>query len=141
MIGSVSFISNAWGGRTSDKYITKNSGFLDHILPGDLVLADRGFDIKETLGTIHSKLAIPVFTRGKKQLSPLDIESTRKIASVRIHVERVIGQVRKKYSILSGVMPVDFMKTKPSDQHCMLDKIAYVCCALINLCPSVVNFE
>ena len=41
--GVISFISNGWGGRTSDKYITKNLGFLNHLLPGDIVLADRGF--------------------------------------------------------------------------------------------------
>ncbi|ESO85592.1 hypothetical protein LOTGIDRAFT_98628, partial [Lottia gigantea] len=41
--GSVSFISKGWGGRTSDKHVTENSGFLSNILPGDLVLADRGF--------------------------------------------------------------------------------------------------
>ena len=58
--GTISIISNAWGGKTSDKYITENCGFLDHILPGDLVMADRGFDIKETLGTKHCQLAMPV---------------------------------------------------------------------------------
>ena len=31
--GVISFISNGWGGRTSDKYITENSGFLNHLLP------------------------------------------------------------------------------------------------------------
>lgn len=40
--GSICFISNGWGGRTSDKFITENSNFLSHLLPGDLVLADRG---------------------------------------------------------------------------------------------------
>ena len=140
-LGSVSFISNAWGGRTSDKYITENSGFLDYILPGDLVLADRGFDIKNSLGAINCKMAIPAFTKGKSQLSPLDVETTRKIASVRIHVERVIGQVRQKYTILSGIMPIDFLITKPEDKHCMLDKIAFICCALVNFCPSIINFD
>lgn len=38
--GVISFISKGWGGRTSDKRITENCGFLDKLLPGDLVLAD-----------------------------------------------------------------------------------------------------
>jgi hypothetical protein len=39
--GTVSYISKAWGGRVSDKYITENGGFLNNIYPGDLVLADQ----------------------------------------------------------------------------------------------------
>ena len=33
--GSIAYISNAWGGRVSDKVITQEYGFLDHIEPGD----------------------------------------------------------------------------------------------------------
>ncbi|XP_041347169.1 uncharacterized protein LOC121367048 [Gigantopelta aegis] len=94
--GTVSYISKAWGGRVSDKYITEHDGFLNNILPGDLVLADRGFDIQATVGAMMAEVKIPAFTRGKNQLAPVDIETTRKIAHVRIHVERVIGTVRQK---------------------------------------------
>ena len=45
--GVISFISSAWCGRVSDKYLTEHSNFLKHLLPGDLVLADRGFDISD----------------------------------------------------------------------------------------------
>ena len=34
--GTISFISQAWGGRASDKFITEHSGFLDVLSPGDL---------------------------------------------------------------------------------------------------------
>ncbi|KAK0155521.1 hypothetical protein N1851_002110 [Merluccius polli] len=95
--GTVSYISNAWGGRVSDKHLTENCGFLDNIVPGDLVLADRAFNIQATLGCRMAHVKIPAFTRGKSQLAPVDLETTRKIAHVRIHVERVIGSVRQKY--------------------------------------------
>ncbi|KAL4112366.1 hypothetical protein QTP88_016174 [Uroleucon formosanum] len=36
--GNISFISEGWGGRTSDKYITKNSNLLNKLLPGDVVM-------------------------------------------------------------------------------------------------------
>ena len=58
-------------------------------------MADRGFDISDTLGSVCAGVRIPAFTKGKNQLSPLDVESTRKLASNRIHVERVIGIVRQ----------------------------------------------
>ncbi|XP_057678018.1 uncharacterized protein LOC130907217 isoform X1 [Corythoichthys intestinalis] len=44
---AICFLSKGWGGRTSDKFIILNSGFLDNLLPGHIVLADRGFDIQE----------------------------------------------------------------------------------------------
>jgi len=36
--GCISFVSEAWGGRTSDKYLTENVGLLDKLLHGDLVM-------------------------------------------------------------------------------------------------------
>ena len=89
--GTISFIYVGWGGRTSDKHLTEKCGFLDVLSPGDLILADRGFNIAETLGSCSASLKIPAFTKGRSQLSALDVESTRGLAAVRIHVERVIG--------------------------------------------------
>ena len=42
----------------------------------------------------HANLSITAFTKGKNQLDPVDVEKTRGIANVRIHVERVIGFLR-----------------------------------------------
>ncbi|XP_041376934.1 uncharacterized protein LOC121389396 [Gigantopelta aegis] len=139
--GTVSFISKGWGGRATDKYITEHSGFLNYILPGDIVLADRGFDIKDIMGSLCAKAKIPAFTRGKDQLSPLEIESTRKIAHCRIHVERVIGCVRQKYTMLDSTIPIRFMMTKDSESMTILDKICHVCCSLTNLCEPIVCFD
>ena len=35
--GVISYISEGYGGRVSDKFITKHCGFLHHLLPGDIV--------------------------------------------------------------------------------------------------------
>lgn len=75
-------------------------------MPGDIVLADRGFDISESVGMMQARLHIPAFTKGKSQLSAVEVENTRTIANVRIHVERVIGCVRQKYAILQGTLSV-----------------------------------
>lgn len=136
--GTVSFISEGWGGRTSDKFLTENSGFLDKIMPTDLILADRGFDIVETVGLAQGELKIPAFTKGKKQLSPVEIESTRRLAAVRIHVERVIGTVRQKYPIMNSCIPISLVKDSCLGDLTALDKIVKVCCALNNVCASII---
>ena len=92
--------------RTSDKFLTDSCGILNKLLPWDLVLADRDFTIVEGMMLQQAQLAIPAFTKGKDQLYLVDIEKTRGIANVRIHVERVIGLLRRKCSILSGILPI-----------------------------------
>lgn len=138
--GVISFLSKAWGGRVSDKYLTENSGFLNKLTPGDVVLADRGFDIKDSVGLMCAEVKVPAFTKGRTQLSAFDVESTRKIAHVRIHVERVIGTVRQKYTILNSTLPIDFLKTD-GEKFSTIDKIVTVSCALTNLCDSVIPVE
>ena len=137
----MAFVSDAWGGRASDKYITENSGILKKLLPGDIILADRGFDIAESVGTMQAKLHIPAFTKGKSQLSPLEVEETRSIANVRIHVERVIGLVRQKFTILQSTLPIQSVATREEDDCPSIDRMICVCCALVNCCDSVVPFD
>ena len=139
--GVISFVSDTWGGRVSDKHLTEHCGILKKLLPGDIVLADGGFDISDSVGMMLAKLHIPAFTKGKSQLSALEVENTRTIANVRIHIERVIGCVRQKYSILQGTLPIDFVTVRKEESSPQVDRIVRVCCALNNLCNSVVPFE
>ena len=139
--GVITYISDAWGGRVSDKYLTEHCGILKKILPGDIVLADRGFDISDSIGAMQAKLHIPAFTKGKDQLSALEVEETRSIANVRIHVERVIGCVRQKYTILQATLPIHFVAKRSGELCPLIDRIARVCCALCNVCDSVVPFN
>ena len=74
--GVITFISKALGSRTSDKYLTENSKFLNNLLPGDVVLVGSDFDIAESVGFYCAEFKIPAFTKGKKQLSAADVEST-----------------------------------------------------------------
>ena len=72
--GVVSFMSKAWGGRASNRFITETSGFLLNLLPGDLILADRGFDIQDSAILHYAKVKIPDFRKGKQQMLSLEVE-------------------------------------------------------------------
>ena len=62
--GSVSYISKSWSGRTSDKYITEHSGYLNILLPGDIVLVDHGFDVADSVAIMGRRLNLPAFSKG-----------------------------------------------------------------------------
>ena len=101
--GQVSFLSDLWGGRVSDKQITRESGVLDLIERGDNTMVDRGFDIKDIVPEVVT-VNMPPFLAGRNQLTAAETEETMTIASVRIHVERAIGRI-KTYHILDGNLP------------------------------------
>jgi len=139
--GTISFVSEAWVGRTSDKFLTENCGFLSNLTPGDLVLADRGFTVHEEVWFRQVELNNPAFTKGKNQLDPLDVEKTRKIAKVRLHMECVIGILRQKYTILQSTLPTYFLTCNQERQIPLIDRILRVCSALVNLCPPIIPFD
>jgi len=122
------------GGRVSDKHLTSSCGFLDKLMHGDLVLADRGFDISEELALHGATLSIPPFTKGKRQLSQREVEEARRLSRVRIHVERAIGRL-KNYRILQRTLPITLVKRPYEKSYATVDKILIVCCALCNLHP------
>lgn len=105
------------------------------------MLADRGFNVAEAIGMVQSQLHLPAFTRGKSQLSALEVEQTREIANVRIHVERVIGAVKQKFSISQSTLPIDFIVKRSNELCPLINRIVRVSCALCNLCDSVVPFD
>ena len=136
----ISFVSSGWGGRVSDKFLTENSGLLDRLIPGDVVLADRGFTVTDSVAVVGARLHMPAFTKGKDQLSALEVEECQAISNVCIHVERVIGCVRQKYTILGGPLPIDFLEKRPEHTVPIIDRMVRVCCSLCNVCESVVSF-
>ena len=75
--GMTTFVSSSWDGRVSDKHLTMNSGLLQKLLPGDIVLADRGFDVGEVVAMAQASLHMPAFTKRLDQLPPAEVEKTR----------------------------------------------------------------
>ena len=129
LAGAISFLSSGWGGRASDKVINFDSGFLGKLEHGDAILADRGFLVREDWAIVGATLRIPSFTKGKSQLPGSCVDTSRQLSRVRIHVERVIGQL-KTFKILNTVIPIS--------QVDMLDDILTICAGLTNLRGAVV---
>ena len=124
--GAITFVSKLFPGSISDKELTRKSGLLDLLENGDSVMADRGFDIQDDLTPLGVKVNIPPFLKGKKQLDEHEMIETRRIASLRIHVERAMERI-KNYHIFDRVLPVSL--TDVSEQ------MFFVCAALSNFLP------
>jgi len=99
-----------------------------------VILADRGFTCDDYARMMMAEVKTPPFTKGKRQLEKVEIDWSRELSLVRIHVERVIGVLKQKYTILQGTLPIALIK----DDN---DKIVTVCCACVNMCPSIVPQE
>ena len=90
------------------------------------MFADRGFDIADSVSIMQAILHIPSFTKGKSQLSALEVEDTRTIANVCIHMKCVIGCVRQKFSILQSTLPIYFLIIRKSEEVPLIDRIIHI---------------
>ena len=126
----ISFVSHLYCGNISDKKLTKESGVLDTLQPGDGLMADRGFNIGDECASHNIDLNIPPFCYGRGQLSATEVVQTRRIASLRIHVEWAINQI-KRYRILDTAVPISMTNT--------IDQIFYVCCMLTKFRPPLIS--
>ncbi len=128
--GSICFVSPVYVGSISDVELTQVSGFLDAVKgkQGISIMADKGFTIRDMLKKINVDLNIPAFLN-QKQFSVQDISKGRKIASLRIHVERAIDRI-KNYQILKETIPISLAR--------LTNQIICVCAFLTNFQPALV---
>ena len=75
------------------------SGILEE---GDFLMADKGFHLQKHCEARNITLNFPPVLGKDSQLSPADLTETRRIASLRVHVERVIERI-KKFHILRSL--------------------------------------
>ncbi|XP_063634357.1 uncharacterized protein LOC134805000 [Cydia splendana] len=128
--GFISFKSKVAGGRKSDSQITVESGLVDLLENGDIVLADKGFpQIKKFLDESGKEigLVMPPFLKNNMNFSRDETDATYSIARVRIHVERIMQRLRL-YQILNKI---------PQNLFCHIDDILHICCVLVNLQSSI----
>ena len=82
--GVLSFISELFPGSTSDQETVKQSNFLNILSPGDSVMADKGFNIRDELASIGAILEGPSFLKSNTQFTEAEINNNKAIASLRI---------------------------------------------------------
>lgn len=124
--GVVTFVSPTYEGSISDRKLVESSGLLDLLETGDEIMADKGFQIQDLLAPLGVRLNIPPFLSSNTQMSADDVLHTRKIAHLRIHVERAIGRA-KQFRILQHVLPASMWDS--------INELVYVCFMLTNFSP------
>ncbi|XP_065204076.1 uncharacterized protein LOC135834163 [Planococcus citri] len=137
--GVVCFISEGFSGDTSYSEVTLRSKFLDKIQPGDVVLANGGFPtkgLKELFEDKGATLLTPACEDGEAEMDPVELELSKRVSTVRAQIERAIGAVRQKYSLINGPVSVDLLKSSYKDSS-ILNYSVQVACILSNLCDSV----
>lgn len=120
--GYINFVSRLWGGSISDINIIEASGLLQRLQPGDAVMVDKGF-LFQNIPSGISVYNPPFRKRGEPQMNAGDVQATRKLASARVHVERVIGRV-KEFHILDKPFPINMTD--------IAEQVFHVCCYLTN---------
>ena len=103
--GFLTYVSPGYGGRISDPDLVKACGYLDVLEPGDYIMADKGFLIRAMLNKQHCDLIIPPKKRNNQTMDHTDCMNTRKVANLRIHVERMM-RVIKTSRILGRELPI-----------------------------------
>lgn len=131
--GLVNFVSNGFGGRTSDVTIVENCDFLNGLQQGTVILADRGFKhLEQILHEKDMKLLRPPSVKAGEKLTKAEARQTKIIASLRIHIERVIRRIREFHMLKQhSVINANILR--------VLDHIIIIACALINLQDSLIK--
>ncbi|XP_061195756.1 uncharacterized protein LOC133203982 [Saccostrea echinata] len=121
--GVISFVSESFGGKVSDRQMIERSLFLELLEEGDGVMADKGFTIRDLLEKKGCTLNIPPFRSSSNQFSTKDVFETQDIAKLRIHVERAIGRV-KNFHIFDGILSLSLVP--------LASQMFAVCCWITN---------
>nr|XP_042911137.1 uncharacterized protein LOC122272101 [Parasteatoda tepidariorum] len=129
--GVICFVSQAYGGRTSDSCIIRQSNVLHMLEPlVDAVMVDKGFKFEDVCKENHITLFRPPFLRQKTQLAENQVSMTKVIASARVHIER-LNQRLKIFKLLKG----------PLHWHMMdvIDDILITICGLVNITNPILS--
>lgn len=131
--GFISYLSQPYCGRASDKLIFNNERLLTNYEFNpyiDSIMVDKGFCIEDECINAGIKLIRPPFLRNKKQLSPAEAELNVKIAKARVHVERAIQRIRE-FNILVDKVDRNMLP--------WIHDIAEIVCCIVNLSSPILS--
>ncbi|XP_041355304.1 uncharacterized protein LOC121372935 [Gigantopelta aegis] len=132
--GLISYVSSSYGGAASDRQIierselcTNTDQFFDK---KDSIMADRGIMVQDLFAAKDVFVNTSTMLKGKSQLEPVEVVHDRRIASKRIHIERVIG-LGKTFKILK--------RDLPHTKVVMGERIMFICFSINNFRNCIVG--
>nr|XP_037872963.1 uncharacterized protein LOC101736528 isoform X2 [Bombyx mori] len=128
--GLLTYVSNGYAGSASDRQIVERSKLLQICDSGDSIMADRGFNVQDLFASKGISINIPSFLKGKSQIPGVQLKIDQKLASQRVHIERLIG-LTKTYLILKNELNHFYVP--------LASKIFFICVMLCNFREGIVN--
>ncbi|KAL0839830.1 hypothetical protein ABMA28_016457 [Loxostege sticticalis] len=127
--GLISYCSDGYGGSTSDRQLIERSPLTKLCQAGDVIMADKGFNVQDIFASKNVAVKIPTFLRGSSQLSTYDLRKDRELSKRRVHIERLIV-LTKTYTILKSEMNSYYVP--------LTSKIFFLCVMLCNFRERIV---
>ncbi|XP_011312050.1 uncharacterized protein Camp [Fopius arisanus] len=122
--GLLIYLSEGYGGRSSDGAIFEASNITSRLQPGDAVMADKGFRIENLCDKFGIQLYRSAFLERKKQFSTEEAILNRNIAAARVHVERMNQRI-EIFDVLKNELSWNLVN--------YVNDIVIVCAGLANL--------
>ncbi|XP_071576229.1 uncharacterized protein [Temnothorax nylanderi] len=131
--GKINFISKGYGGRISDCVLFEMCGIMDELPKNCAVMADRGFkQIETVLSKKNCRLVRPPSVSSNVKPSKLQVLETKRIASLRIHIERVIRRIREFKMLVPHACTNHFIIP-------IIDHAVIICAGLINIQTPIIR--
>ncbi len=127
--GLITHIPPIYGGSTSDRQFVERSNLTKNCDPGDSIMVDKGMKVQDIFAPFDITINIPSFLKKGNQFHHKTLARDRKVASKRVHIERIIG-LAKTYKILT--QPLNTTESE------LATEIVSVCLMLCNFRTCIV---
>lgn len=126
------YVSESYGGATSDRQIIERSTLLNDypFQSKDQIMADRGIMVQDLFAPKDVQVITPHQLKGKYQLDSTTVIKDRRVASKRIHIERIIG-LAKTFKILK--FPLNGQKLH------LANRIIFICLMINNFRKCIIS--